>query len=238
MFLSASIIFSNQLIEYTLVFRSRRTIGFAVRPDSSVHVTAPTGTSMDWVAKQVLRKAGWILKHQTTFRLRGPVLVPSSRFEGGTTHFFLGEPFTLRLLSGLRTHVQPLGSELLLTAPELPTSEQVEALLQQFYVQQGALVFAPSFERIWPRFAEFNLPRPALFVRRMRTRWGSCTPSRNRIRLSTDLVRASPACIDYVVLHECCHLLVPDHSPAFYELQTRLMPDWQQRKQELNALPR
>jgi len=234
---SAAVTFNNQLIEYTLLFRSRRTIGFAVRPDGSVRVTAPAGTSADWVARQVLKKAPWILKHQAAFRQRVP-LAPAPRFEAGTSHYFLGEPYTLRLLSGPRPSVQPLAEELLITTPEPPTPEQVEALLHQFYAKQGAALFAASFERIWPRFAEFNLPRPALFVRRMRTRWGSCTPSRNRIRLSTDLVRASLPCIDYVLLHECCHLLVPDHSAAFYELQTRLMRDWQQRKQELNALPR
>ncbi|GAA4354264.1 SprT family zinc-dependent metalloprotease [Hymenobacter saemangeumensis] len=234
---AASITFNNQRIDYTLLFRSRRTIGFAVRPDGSVRVTAPAGTSAEWVASQVLKKAAWILKHQASFRMRPPA-APARQYEAGATHFFLGEPYTLRLLSGQRPHVQPMGPDLLITTPEPPTAAALEDLLHAFYARQGATLFAASFARIWPRFAEFNLPLPALFVRRMRTRWGSCTPSRNCIRLSTDLVRASEACIDYVMLHECCHLLVPDHSAAFYELQTRLMPDWERWKRELNGLPR
>jgi len=92
--------------------------------------------------------------------------------------------------------------------------------------------------RVWPRFAEFNLARPTLAVRQMRTRWGSCTPRTARIRLSPELVRARPECLDYVLLHECCHLLVGDHSKAFYDLQTRLMPDWERWKKELNTLPK
>ena len=51
-------------------------------------------------------------------------------------------------------------------------------------------------------------------------------------------MRASPECIAYVLLHECCHLLVPNHSQAFYDLQTRLLPDWRRWKAELNALPK
>ena len=53
-----------------------------------------------------------------------------------------------------------------------------------------------------------------------------------------ELVRAAPGCLDYVLLHECCHLLVGDHSQAFYDLQTRLLPDWERWKAELNALPK
>lgn len=120
--------------------------------------------------------------------------------------------------------------------PLLP--EQLKALLDGWYASQAATCFTQAFEQVWPQFAEFNLPRPSLSVRSMRTRWGSCTPRTGRIRLSRDLVRASPACIAYVLLHECCHLLVPNHSQAFYELQERLLPDWRRWKAELHALPK
>ena len=77
--------YQNQTLHYTLVFRSRRTLGFAVRPDGSVHISAPAGTSPEWVAQQVLRKADWILKHQQTFANR-PAPAPTRRFEAGSTH--------------------------------------------------------------------------------------------------------------------------------------------------------
>jgi predicted metal-dependent hydrolase len=233
----ATVTFENQLIEYSLAFRSRRTIGFAVRPDGSVRVTAPAGTSTTWVAQQVLKKAAWILKHQAAFRKRAP-LAPARRYEAGETHFFLGQPYELQLQSGSTPSVVLTDEALVVTSATEPTPAQTQAQLLAWYGQQALGQFTESFERIWLRFAEFKLPRPKLFVRQMRTRWGSCTPRTNRIRLSLDLLRASPACIDYVMLHECCHLLVPDHSPAFYSLQARLLPDWEARKQELNALPK
>ena len=64
--------YHDQPLAYTLVFRARRTIGFAVRPDGSVHISAPAGTSAEWVAQQVLKKADWILKHQKAFARRPP----------------------------------------------------------------------------------------------------------------------------------------------------------------------
>ena len=232
-----SLLYRNQSLSYTLVFRSRRTIGFAVRPDGSVHISAPSGTSAEWVAQQVLKKADWILQHLENFASR-PAPVPARRYEAGSPHYYQGQPHRLRFAEAPRPAVAVEADELVLTAPTPLDSAQAEVLLQAWYARQAGPLFAESLARVWPRFAEFNLARPTLAVRQMRTRWGSCTPRTARIRLSPELVRASPECLDYVLLHECCHLLVGDHSKAFYDLQTRLMPDWERWKEELNALPK
>ncbi|MBJ6108359.1 M48 family metallopeptidase [Hymenobacter sp. BT523] len=232
-----TLLYRNHSLHYTLVFRSRRTIGFAVRPDGSVHISAPAGTSPEWVAQQVLRKADWILKHQEAFASR-PAPAPSRQYEAGSQHYYQGQPYTLRFAEAPRPRVAVEADELILSAPAPLTPAQAEALLHAWYARQAGPLFAESLARVWPRFAGFNLTRPTLSVRQMRTRWGSCTPRTARIRLSPELVRARPECLDYVLLHECCHLLVGDHSPAFYDLQTRLLPDWKQWKAELNALPK
>ena len=228
--------YRNQPLAYTLVFRARRSIGFAVRPDGSVHVSAPAGISTEWVAQQVLKRADWILRHQAEFARR-PAPVPARHYEAGSPHYYRGRPYPLRFAEG-RPAVSVADDALTLSAPQALTAAQAEDLLNGWYVSQAGALFAESFERVWPRFAGFNLAPPKLFVRHMRTRWGSCTPRTGRIRLSSELIRARPECLDYVVLHECCHLLVGDHSKAFYALQTRLLPDWERWKTELNALPR
>lgn len=229
--------YQNQALNYTLVFRSRRTIGFAVRPDGSVHISAPAGTSPEWVAQQVLRKADWILKHLATFASR-PAPVPARRFDTDSPHYFQGQTYPLRFAEARWTKVGLADDALVISTPTPPNAAQAEALLHAWYAHRAGPLFAESLARVWPRFAEFNLVRPTLAVRAMRTRWGSCTPRTARIRLSPELVRARPECLDYVLLHECCHLLVGDHSKAFYDLQSRLMPDWKQWKDELNALPK
>ncbi|MDB5234688.1 MAG: hypothetical protein JWR44_1681, partial [Hymenobacter sp.] len=148
------------------------------------------------------------------------------------------QAYQLRFAEARRATVTVEGNELIIATPAPLTAAQTEALLHAWYARQAGPLFAESLVRVWPRFAEFNLTRPTLSVRQMRTRWGSCTPRSARIRLSPELVRARPECLDYVLLHECCHLLVGDHSKAFYDLQTRLLPDWVQWKEALNALPK
>ena len=71
-------------------------------------------------------------------------------------------------------------------------------------------------------------------IRRMSTRWGSCNPGAGRIWLSLELAKRAPELIDYVIVHELCHLLEPGHNSRFYALMTRFLPEWVQLKQRLN----
>lgn len=76
---------------------------------------------------------------------------------------------------------------------------------------------------------------PEKEVRAMEKRWGSCTPSR-RVLLNPELIHAAPYSIDYVVVHELCHLKHPYHSDAFYDLLERVLPDWRRRKERLEKI--
>lgn len=76
--------------------------------------------------------------------------------------------------------------------------------------------------------------KPGTIVyRNMKTRWGSCQPSTGRICINTRLALYPPECLEYVVVHELCHLLVANHGSDFKELMTRVMPDWKDRQRRL-----
>lgn len=83
--------------------------------------------------------------------------------------------------------------------------------------------------------ARMGVKAAAIRYREMVSRWGSCQPKTGRITLNLRLSLKSERCIEYVLVHELCHLLHPDHSPAFRSAMTALMPDWRERKQELNG---
>jgi predicted metal-dependent hydrolase len=72
-------------------------------------------------------------------------------------------------------------------------------------------------------------------IRHMAKRWGSCTPE-GKILLNLKLIQVPKGLIDYVVMHELCHLKEHHHGAAFYALLGRAMPDWQERRQQLNEM--
>jgi predicted metal-dependent hydrolase len=76
-----------------------------------------------------------------------------------------------------------------------------------------------------------------LFVRRMKTRWGSCNPTAGNIRLNSELAKKPRECLEYVVVHEMAHLLEPTHNQHFIALMDHFMPLWRHRRDVLNRLP-
>jgi predicted metal-dependent hydrolase len=75
------------------------------------------------------------------------------------------------------------------------------------------------------------------FVQRMKTKWGSCSPTRASIRLNTDLAKKPRECLEYIVVHEMVHLLEPTHNATFVALMDRFMPQWRFYREKLNRLP-
>jgi predicted metal-dependent hydrolase len=76
-----------------------------------------------------------------------------------------------------------------------------------------------------------------VFVQRMKTKWGSCNPSRRTIRLNTDLAKKPRECLEYIVVRELAHMLEPTHNAQFIALMDQFMPKWQSYRQMLNRLP-
>ena len=74
-------------------------------------------------------------------------------------------------------------------------------------------------------------------IRKMKTKWGSCTPAARSIRINLELVKKPPQCLDYIVLHELAHLLEPNHGQRFVNLLDKHMPQWRSHREALNALP-
>lgn len=93
--------------------------------------------------------------------------------------------------------------------------------------------FQDALDRMAPLLAEYGIPTPTLRLRTMKSRWGSCAWGKASITLNRRLYFAPQECLDYVALHELCHLVYHDHSPRFHALLDRLMPDWKARKRKL-----
>ncbi len=88
--------------------------------------------------------------------------------------------------------------------------------------------------QVYPFFSRYGVKFPQIKFRLMRSEWGSCNPTRGSVLFNGFLVSAPRECIEYVVAHEFCHFLHPDHSKAFYACLTAVLPDWKRRKKLLN----
>jgi hypothetical protein len=223
-------------IQYNLTYAQRKTLGITVHPDDlRVIVKAPEGTPLEEVENRVQKRASWIIKQQRELERYLPHL-PPRQYVSGETHRYLGRQHRLKVIeskNGREGNVRRDGSFIYVRVQDKADTERVQELLDAWYHDHARRVFRERLEACYPKMAHVGVAYPDIIVRAMSTRWGSCSAN-GRITLNVKLVKVPKSYIDYVIFHELCHLAEPNHTPRFYELLDRVLPDWRERRERLN----
>lgn len=231
-----SIRYGNERIEFSIRFMPRplRRVAIHVWPDGKVKVDAPASAAPSEVVKAVHQRARWIWQQLQAQHERRRHVLPRE-YVSGESHFYLGRRHVLKLLveQDAAPSVRLLRGRFEVTV-DSPSPEVVRDLLDAWYRERARDVFARSLAEQSPRLPWLR-EVPSIRLQTMRTRWGSCSPG-GELRLNPQLVKAPRACVDYVMCHELCHLKEHHHGPAFYRLLQSVLPDWQERKRELDDL--
>ncbi len=224
-------IFGSKTIEYELDFQDRKTLGIRVYPSCKVKVIAPLETSHEALKEKLRKKAPWILKQQNEFLSFYP-LTPPRKFVNGETHLYLGRQYKLKIKEDKVNEVTLVKGKLTITVNKQITPS---TLLENWYREKAKSHFRTILDQTFLLFAKYKVQAPELQIRTMPTRWGSCT-SLGKIILNPELVKAPKGCIEYVIIHELCHLVHHNHTADFYRLQESIMPDWKKWKERLEML--
>lgn len=211
----------------------RRTLAIHVRRDTTVEVRVPLACPLKTVLEFVRRRRAWINRQLERVAAYPPVR--ALQYTHGERHRYLGEWVVLALRQGSPRQGWLANGRLLLTLREPGQPAQVKRLLEQWYRARASEVFAERLAHWTGHPAYHTLPRPPLRLRRMRRRWGSCS-SCGVITLNTCLIERRLELIDYVIVHELCHLRVFDHSARFYALLDAILPDWRRRRRALEPI--
>ncbi|HMO41372.1 MAG TPA: SprT family zinc-dependent metalloprotease [Saprospiraceae bacterium] len=220
--------FGSREITFELIFQKRKTLGITVHPSREVTVKAPLDAPLEKIKTLVKKRAPWILKQQSYFLSFEP-LSPPRRYVSGETHLYLGKQYRLKIYASDQESVKLKRGFLEVYATG---DSDVKTLVQDWYRRHAMVKFAAYAEPWIERFRRYGVMPSEMIVKPMEKRWGSCTP-KGRIILNTELIQAPRGCIEYVLVHELCHLVHHNHSRAFFDLQTREMPDWERWKDRL-----
>lgn len=224
--------YGSDTIPYEVRFlASRQTLAIEVHPDSRVLVRAPVDCPEAVIAERVQKRASWICRQLAEFECYRP-RTPARQFINGESHLYLGRQYRLKLAGGDSASVKLARGQLLVTLPGDPEPDRVKALLHRWYLDRARAIFADTLDASLLQFK--GAPSPRLTVRAMQSRWGSLSRA-GTMTLNVNLVRAPRPCIEYVVTHELCHSRHRDHDAKFFKLLGQLMPDWERRKQRLEA---
>ncbi|MCA9921447.1 MAG: M48 family metallopeptidase [Anaerolineales bacterium] len=226
--------YGTTIIQYDLQFALRKTLGIDVHPDLSVSVIAPEGSALADIEARVKKRGAWILRQQREFALYLPHL-PARRYVSGETHRYLGKQYRLKVIENLDERVKLTRGRLFVYTTNTKNKERIRSLVTEWYRGHAQRIFAERLDTCFPRVAKYGLDYPEMEIRQMEKRWGSCT-AEGKVLLNLKLIQAPKELIDYVVMHELCHLKEHHHGPSFYALLDRAMPNWRQRRQRLNEM--
>ncbi len=222
---------NGQTYSYEFQRKRVKNINLRIRPDGSIAVSANRLVPLAAVERFLQEKADFIAR--AVARQEAAMPAPATPLVTGTEILLFGVRMPLSVRPGL-PGVCREGEALILTLPD-PADETVKKQLMDGYILD---TFRREMERIcrqiYPEFAALGVAFPAIRYRNMKSRWGSCNPSKGVVTFNTRLAMTPPCCMEYVAVHEFCHFLHPDHSPAFHTAVSALLPDWKERKAILN----
>lgn len=225
------ILFGSKQIDFRLEYAERKSLGIIVKPDLTVVVRAPIDTPIKKIKDKIKNKAPWIIKQQSFFLSFHPK-IPARKFIGGETHLYMGRQYRLKIILGDNESVKLIGKFIVVTVND---KKRVKYLVNKWYLIHATSKLHPIAQTLIEKFRKYKVEPTSIVLREMATRWGSCTP-KGKVILNPELIKAPKGCIEYVIIHELCHLIHHDHTRKFINLQTKEMPDWEKWKSKLEKI--
>ena len=217
-------------ITYQLEWKAVKNLNLRIRANGSVYVSANTEHDPAQVDDFVLKKGEYIISSLRHFKELSQYEPLPKQYVSGETFLIQGRSVRLKVEEGVKEFIESDGVYLHLTVKNKNDFLRKQRIVMGYLDQQCKTVFGEIIAEIYPLFQKYGVTMPTLRIRDMNTRWGSCLAKKGVITLNKRLLEAPRNCIEYVVLHEFCHFIHPNHSKQFYGFMTMLMPDWKERK--------
>ncbi len=221
-------------IAVEVVLKNIKNIHLSVHPPAGqVRMSAPRRLSLDTLRIFALSKLDWIRRQQR--KLREQARETPREYLDRESHFVWGQRYLLAIEeSDAAPTVELQPQQLVLRVRPGTDAARREAIMSAWYREQLRQAVPPLIARWEPimgvKVRQFS-------IRRMKTRWGSCTPKTGRIRINTELAKKPRECLEYLIVHEMVHLLEPTHNARFKALLDQFLPGWRRCREILNQLP-
>ena len=223
-----SVVVDSREICYLLERKNVKNLNLRVRKDGSVFVSANVMVPCREIDKFIRSKGTYVLKAIDHFREMAQYKPRPKEYVSGESFYILGRELRLKVTQADKNTVSSDGVYIFLEIKEVNDYEKKRRLVIHFLDQQCRTVFGDVMEYLYPLVKKYGIEKPILKIREMETRWGTCLVKKKTITLNKRLLEAPRNCIEYVMMHELCHLMHPNHSRQFYSFLS--MPDWRERK--------
>ncbi len=237
-----SFVYGDEAVSYEVVRKSfpegkRRKITIKVHPSCEVVVSSPEDAEREDIHQAVMKRAKWIYDALKEFRGHLEYVQPKN-YVSGEMQFYLGRRYVLKIVEDIDAlpTVKMTRGKLLVTLTRFNDDKtaMVKALVLNWYKVRAERIFHERLSELLPQ-ATWVAGIPSFRVLPMSKQWGSCS-AKGTLMLNPHLIKAPKECIDYVILHELCHIAEHNHSDRFWRLLTSVMPNWKEVKSRLDGM--
>ncbi len=228
-----AVVCEGGIVPFSYCRSRRKTLGITIRPDKSVAVRAPLRTPLQDIRDFVSRQSAWVMKIWQRLDCQTPK--PRQSYDRDAIFLFQGRECTLRIEYGATEAVSLHGDALVVRTPQQHDSAQLRGLINSWYREQALELFSKRAIECHRRMQAESLPFPPIVIRSMKSRWGSYSCRTGRMSLNLSLIKVPLACLDYVIIHELCHIKVPNHGPHFWKLVGRYVPNHLELRKQLRT---
>lgn len=201
-----------------------------IPPNGEVKLSAPLHVSDDDISRFIDSHIDWILKKQKLI-LENGIKAPL-KYTTGEKHYLWGKEYMLQLISNetfKNVLIDEDKSVIYMPVPKRSTIEKRRKILNEFYRTQMKIAYPP----VLAKCSRIVGRKPNEVKIRNMKNWGNCNQN-GRITLNLNLAKKEPICLEYVMIHELCHLIEFNHSKKFKRLMDKFCPDWKKIKKILN----
>lgn len=205
-----------------------------VPPYGNVRVAAPLMFSDEAIKTSILKRYKWIRKHQKSFE--EAVRQTARKYVSGESIYFLGMRYLLHVEKSISKPSVSIKNKkyIVLSVKDVDSLEYKSKIMDKWYREQLKL----ELESIIPKYEEkLGVKLSKYTIRRMKTKWGSCNPTRQSIILNSELAKKPIKSIEYIVCHELVHFFELHHNKHFNSYMDKYIPNWRTIRYELNRFP-
>ena len=225
--------FGNATIPYSIIKSNRRKTSQITVDKDNVVVRTPSSKTTSEIKKIVDGKKKWIFRKQLEFQKQKSDIAKFS-YTDGTKFLYLGRNLTLKILKNKKTESVSLKKDTIIVSIKSKMSSKVlvKKLYQEWLMEKSSQIFTSRLNKISKKL---KLKPRKIIIKNLKDRWGSAT-SDDTINLNMNLIKSPMSVIDYVILHELCHLKIKGHSDKFWQMVKKFMPNYDEQKRwlELN----
>lgn len=221
--------YNNTTIYFDVTYRKRKTLSIAVEAPDKVSVVAPLGLQEELILERVKSKAPWILKKLQGLKDMSPPV--KKEYVNGETFLHLGTNYFLQLVPDetLKKPMVRLYQDKLLVITSTRDGAAIRQAIIDWYRSQASQKIK---ERINYYHHKIGRNPARITIKEQRTRWGSCS-SLGNLNFNWKAIMAPSPVLDYIVVHELCHLIHLNHSQDFWNLVASILPDYRERREWL-----